>query len=208
MRRLRRVTHDLLASVDALLTPTVSETFTVEEMLADDRAQHAPGSLRRSPTCSTSAPWRCRRGGSPGRADRRHRPARRRARRPPGVGGRGRGRRGHRRTRRSGHPRGRVPRHRRGGCSPGRHAAALLTCSPVGLRWSSGPRRRRPAVVPRFATPSPPSPLRRVAVGGAAIEVEVYRCRSLRWARSSPRSPRRWASGRWCSRTDRRYGFV
>jgi allophanate hydrolase len=35
MQRLRRLTHDLLASVDALLTPTVTETFTVEEMLAD-----------------------------------------------------------------------------------------------------------------------------------------------------------------------------
>ena len=35
MQRLRRVTHDLLAPVDALLTPTVTETFTVQEMLAD-----------------------------------------------------------------------------------------------------------------------------------------------------------------------------
>jgi allophanate hydrolase len=35
MRRLRRVTHDLLAPVDALLTPTVTETFTVDEVLAD-----------------------------------------------------------------------------------------------------------------------------------------------------------------------------
>jgi allophanate hydrolase len=35
MQRLRVVTHDLLASVDALLTPTVTETFTIEEMLAD-----------------------------------------------------------------------------------------------------------------------------------------------------------------------------
>lgn len=35
MQRLRQVTHDLLASVDALLTPTVTETFTVQDMLAD-----------------------------------------------------------------------------------------------------------------------------------------------------------------------------
>ena len=35
MQRLRQRTHDLLASVDAMLTPTVTETFTVEEMLAD-----------------------------------------------------------------------------------------------------------------------------------------------------------------------------
>jgi allophanate hydrolase len=35
MQRLRRVTHDLLASVDALLTPTVIETFTIREMHAD-----------------------------------------------------------------------------------------------------------------------------------------------------------------------------
>lgn len=35
MQRLRQVTHDLLASVDAILTPTVTETFTVAEMMAD-----------------------------------------------------------------------------------------------------------------------------------------------------------------------------
>jgi allophanate hydrolase len=35
MQRLRRVTHDVLGPVDALLTPTVTETFTVQEMLAD-----------------------------------------------------------------------------------------------------------------------------------------------------------------------------
>jgi allophanate hydrolase len=33
LRRLRRDAYDLLASVDALLTPTVSTTFTVDEML-------------------------------------------------------------------------------------------------------------------------------------------------------------------------------
>lgn len=35
MQRLRRLTHGVLASVDAMLTPTVTETFTLEEMLAE-----------------------------------------------------------------------------------------------------------------------------------------------------------------------------
>lgn len=35
MQELRRTTHAALAAVDVLLTPTVTETFTIEEMLAD-----------------------------------------------------------------------------------------------------------------------------------------------------------------------------